>query len=389
MKRITILGSTGSVGTQTLAVMERFPDRFQVVGLAAGRNTEVLAQQVSRFHPRVVSVVDETAAEQLQGALRTAGVETLPAIEVGSAGACTVAAQDSDLVMSAMVGAAGLAPTLVAVDRGAAIALANKEILVMAGELVTRRAEKSGAHLLPVDSEHAAVHQALGNRPLHEVRRLILTASGGPFLNTPRAELEHVTPERAVKHPRWDMGAKISVDSATLLNKGFEVHEARWLFGIESDRIDIVVHPESIVHALVEFIDGSMNAQLAVPDMAGPIAYALAWPDRLPSAMEPLDLASIGTLHFEDPDLDRFPALALALQACRTAGTAPAVLAAADEIAVEAFLAGQIPFLAIPEVLRGALERVESVPVTSLEVVEEADRLARKAAQETVRSVAA
>lgn len=385
MKRLTILGSTGSVGTQTLEVARRFSDRFRVVALAAGENTELLAKQVRDFRPERVSVRSDAAANELRDRLGN----DAPDIEVGEAGAIAVAETDSDLVMSAMVGAAGLAPTLAAVERGTPVALANKEILVMAGEYVTRRAAETGSTLLPVDSEHAALHQALGNRPIEEVRRLVLTASGGPFLDTPAEQLAQVSPERAVDHPRWDMGAKISVDSATLLNKGFEVHEARWLFGIPADRIEIVVHPESIVHGLVEFVDGSLNAQLAVPDMAGPIAYTLAWPDRLTDVMEPLDLAQLGALTFRSPDLDRFPALRLALQACRTAGTAPAVLAAADEVAVEAFLTRRISFTAIPEVLATALDTVEPVPVTSLTVVAEADEAARAAATRAVRALAA
>lgn len=384
-KRLTILGSTGSVGTQTLSLVERFRDELEVVGLAAGRNVDVLAQQVRDHRPEVVSVMDAETATALRERLGADAGKT--SIEVGEAGAVAVASAPTDLVMSAMVGAAGLAPTCAAIEQGIGVALANKEVLVMAGEYVTARARATGATLLPVDSEHAALHQALGERPLSDVRRLVLTASGGPFLDTPIEELAAVTPERAVKHPRWDMGAKISVDSATLLNKGFEVHEARWLFDVTVDKIEIVIHPESIVHGLVEFIDGSVNAQLAVPDMAGPIAYALAWPRRLPQVMESLDLAALGALHFRAPDYDKFPACALALEACRIGGSAPAVLAAADEVAVEAFLAGRIPFTAIPRVLAAALEAHEHVPVTSLEVVRACDEEARSHAQREVQRV--
>jgi 1-deoxy-D-xylulose-5-phosphate reductoisomerase len=375
-KRVTILGSTGSVGRQTLDVVARYPEKFEVVGLAAGKNVEKLADQVARFRPRVVSVVDAAAADEL--ASRLAGVK--PEILHGESGAMAVAIAPAEVVMAAMVGAAGLPPTLAAVEAGRDVALANKEVLVMAGELVTKTAARTGARLLPVDSEHCALHQALGNRPADHVHRLVLTASGGPFLDLPEEEFALITPERAVKHPRWDMGAKISIDSSTLLNKGFEVLEAKWLFGIDESRIGIVVHPEAIVHSLVEFVDGSTIAQLGLPDMAVPIAYALAWPDRLPGVVKHCDLAKLSRLNFREPDHERFPAIRLAYDAAAAGGTAPAMLVAADDVAVQAFLEHRIDYRDITRVLADTLQSEPIRRLVTLEDVREAERLARAAA---------
>ena len=382
-KRLTVLGSTGSVGRQTLEVVARYPERFVVVGLAAGKNVELLAAQIARFHPVAVSVADEPSAVELRARL---GSVKRPEIFVGEAGAIQIARADADVVMAAMVGAAGLSPTLAAVEAGRDVALANKEVLVMAGELVTKTAARTGARLLPVDSEHCAIHQALAGRPAEQVTRLVLTASGGPLLDTPLVDFASITPARAVKHPRWDMGAKISIDSSTLLNKGFEVLEAKWLFDIPESRIGIVVHPEAIIHSMVDFIDGSTIAQLGIPDMAVPIGYALAWPDRLPGLVRHCDLAKLGSLTFREPDHARFPAVGLAYEAARLGGTSPAMLVAADDVAVDAFLKGAIDFPSITRLLAEVLAAEPSRPLVSLEDVREAERVARAATERRIAS---
>ncbi len=363
MKRVSILGSTGSIGVQALDVVARFPERFEVVALAAGRNAARLAEQVRRFRPRLVSVADEAAARELR-ALVPQGVEVL----AGDAGAVRAASlPEVDLVIAAISGGAGLRSTAAAVEAGKAVGLANKESLVLAGELVMARAAATGAAILPVDSEHSAIHQSLAGHNRGEVRRLILTASGGPLRTVPAAELSAVTPARALKHPNWSMGDKITIDSATLMNKGLEVIEARWLFGVEPRRIDIVVHPESIVHSMVEYIDGSMVAQLGVSDMRGPISYAMAHPERLPLDLPPLDLGRLGRLTFEPPDAARFPAFTLAYRALEMGGTAPAALSGADEGAVAAFLAGRCRFTEIAEACAAALDAHAPEPVRSVE----------------------
>lgn len=386
MKRVSILGSTGSVGRQTLEIVRRYPDRFRAVALAAGKNVALLAEQAARFHPSLASVSDPRQVDELVSALDAAGIarKDRPEIVSGEAGAIAVARAEADVVMASMVGAAGLPPTLAAVEAGRDVALANKEVLVMAGELVTRTAAKTGARLLPVDSEHCALHQALGGRPSDQIARLVLTASGGPFLDLPEAEFAAITPERAVKHPRWDMGAKISIDSSTLLNKGFEVLEASWLFGIPVDRIGVVVHPEAIVHSLVDFVDGSTIAQLGVPDMAVPIGYALSWPERLPALVPHVNLATLGTLTFREPDHARFPAISLACEAARKGGTAPAALVAADDVAVDAFLRHLIPFPAITTLLADVLARETVRPIGSLADVRAAAASARATAERLV-----
>ena len=381
MKRVSILGSTGSVGRQTLEVVRRYPERFRIVALAAGKNVELLAEQIRRTRPLLVSVADASSVDDL--ARRLDGIPK-PEILHGEAGAIAVARAESDVVMASMVGAAGLPPTLAAVEAGRDVALANKEVLVMAGALVTAAAAKSGSRLLPVDSEHCALHQVLAGRPADQVKRLVLTASGGPFLDLPQSEFAAITPERAIKHPRWDMGAKISIDSSTLLNKGFEMIEAAWLFGIPIDRIGIVVHPEAIVHSLVDFVDGSTIAQLGVPDMAVPIGYALSFPDRLAALVPHANLAQLGTLHFREPDHARFPAIELACAAMRTGGSAPAALVAADDVAVDAFLRHLITFPAITTLLENVLRAEPVRPIATLADVREAAASARVTAERLI-----
>ena len=371
MKRVSILGSTGSLGTQTLQVVERFPEMLAISGLAAGRNVDLLIQQAKQFRPRIVSVELEADVARVRAALGD------PAIEV-CADACAVASCDADLVIGALVGSVGMRPVLAALAAGRDLALANKEVLVMAGELVLHEARRHGARLTPLDSEHVAVHQCLAGHPREALRRVTLTASGGPFRTASRAELEAATPEQALAHPNWKMGPKITIDSATLMNKGFEVIEARWLFDLAPEQIDVVIHPESIVHSLVEFCDGSWLAQLAVPDMRVPIAYALALPDRLALPdLEPLDLAELGALHFEAPDRERFPALGLAFAALHAGGTAPAALSAANEVAVDAFLQGRISFTAIAAAAEAVLEMQPRGPGLDLDEILDADREAR------------
>jgi len=365
MRRLAILGSTGSIGVQALDVVGRFPGRFEVVALAAGRNVERLAAQAHQFRPRWVAAADPRAAEALR-ALVPPGTEVLS----GDEGVVRAAVlPEVDFVLAAISGGAGLRSTAAAVEAGKDIGLANKESLVLAGELMMRLAAERGCAILPVDSEHSAIHQSLVGHNRSEVRRLLLTASGGPLRGVPAEELPEVTPERALKHPNWSMGDKITIDSATLMNKGLEVIEARWLFGVEPRRIDIVVHPESIVHSMVEYIDGSMVAQLGVSDMRGPISYALGHPERLPLDLPPLDLARLGRLTFEQPDPARFPAYTLAYRALELGGTAPAVLSGADEAAVEAFLTRRCRFTDIAEICAGVLE---SHPVEPLRSVEQA-----------------
>ncbi|HEX9398826.1 MAG TPA: 1-deoxy-D-xylulose-5-phosphate reductoisomerase [Anaeromyxobacter sp.] len=383
MKRVAILGSTGSIGVQALDVVSRFPERFEVVSLAAGKNVARLAEQVRRFRPRLVALGDEVAARELRG-LVPGGVEVL----AGDAGAVLAASHpDVDFVLAAISGAAGLRSTAAAVEAGKAIGLANKESLVLAGELLVRRAEEKGIAILPVDSEHSAIHQSLAGHNRDEVRRLILTASGGPLRTVPASELRDVTPARALKHPNWSMGDKITIDSATLMNKGLEVIEARWLFGVDPRRIDIVVHPESIVHSMVEYIDGSMVAQLGVSDMRGPISYALGHPGRLPLDLPPLDLGKLGKLSFEPPDAARFPAFTLAYRALEIGGTAPAVLSGADEAAVAAFLAGRCRFTDIADVCAAALEAHAPEPVRSVDQALAASDWGRREAERRVGRV--
>ena len=364
MKRLSILGSTGSIGVQALDVVERAPGRFQVVALSARRNAARLAEQVRRFRPRVVAMADEVAAAELRHRLGGAA----PPILVGDEGVVAVASlPEADFVLAAISGGAGLRSTAAAVEAGKAVGLANKESLVLAGELIMARAVERGVPILPVDSEHSAIFQSLVGHKREEVRRLILTASGGPLRTVPADRLRDVTPAQALKHPNWTMGDKITIDSATLMNKGLEVIEARWLFDIEPSRIDVVVHPESIVHSMVEYIDGQVVAQLGISDMRGPISYALAHPDRVPLGLDPLDLARVGRLTFEAPDPRRFPAYTLAWRALELGGTAPAALSGADEAAVEAFLQGHCRFDRIAGLCSEVLEAHRVEPLRTIE----------------------
>ncbi|MFL5260784.1 MAG: 1-deoxy-D-xylulose-5-phosphate reductoisomerase [Anaeromyxobacteraceae bacterium] len=364
MKRLAILGSTGSIGVQALDVVARASGRFEVAALAAGKNAEKLAEQVRRFRPRHVAMADPAAAERLRDLLGPGGPEVL----AGDEGVAALAAlPDVDYVLAAIAGGAGLRSTAAAIEARKPVGLANKESMVLAGELLMRRAAENGVRILPVDSEHSAIFQALAGHDRAHVRRLILTASGGPLRTASAAELEDVTPARALKHPNWSMGDKITIDSATLMNKGLEVIEARWLFDVEPRRIDIVVHPESVVHSMVEYVDGSVVAQLGVSDMRGPISYAMAWPERVRLELPPLDLARLGRLTFEPPDPARFPAFTLAYRALELGGTAPAALSGADEAAVAAFLEGRIGFTGIARVCEEVLDAHVTLPLGSVE----------------------
>ena len=375
MKRLAILGSTGSIGTSTLAVVESQPDEFAVVGLAAGANLDLLAHQARVFRPAVASVGSEEAARELRARLAGLPVE----VGWGREGVERVATlPEADLVVSAIVGAAGMAPTLAAVKAGKDVALANKESLVMAGELVTAAARATGAQILPVDSEHSAVFQCLANGGAAGLRRIVLTASGGPFRTTPRSEFARITPAQALRHPTWNMGRKITIDSATLMNKGLEVIEAHWLFGLESTQVDVIVHPQSIIHSMVEFVDGSILAQLGVTDMRLPILYALRYPERRPSHLPRLKLEEVATLTFEPVNREKFPCLGHAYRALEAGGTLATVLNAANEVAVSQFLREAIRFDQIPEVIARAMDRHPARPITSVEDVLEADRAVRR-----------
>ena len=388
MQNLTVLGSTGSIGTSTLDVVARHPGKFQIVALTANSQADLLFRQCVQFKPRYAVMLDEDAATQLRQCVREAGL----AIEVLSGAAALEQVSvlpETDTVMAAIVGAAGLRPTLAAARAGKKILLANKETLVMAGNVFMDAVRASGSVLLPIDSEHNAIFQALprgydGNLMGNGVRRILLTASGGPFRNTPLSELQHVTPEQACAHPNWSMGRKISVDSASMMNKGLEVIEAHWLFNAGADDIQVVVHPQSVIHSLVEYVDGSMLAQLGNPDMRTPIAYGLAWPERIDSGVAPLDLFKVATMNFEAPDFERFPCLDLAYQALRAAGTAPAILNAANEVAVAAFLDKRIPFLYIPRLIAAVLDALPLNAVGSIDDVLEADAEARRAAQQQI-----
>jgi 1-deoxy-D-xylulose-5-phosphate reductoisomerase len=381
MKGLSLLGSTGSIGTNVLRIVESFPDRFRVVGLSAGRNVEALAAQVARHRPRVVSVADAAALEELKRLTDLEGIEVL----VGEEGMVRVATHPDVLqVVAAAVGAVGLVPTWSALDAGKDVALANKETLVMAGELMTGAARARGASLLPIDSEHCALHQCLKGRSPRDVRRLVLTASGGPFRNRPKETFDKVTPEEALNHPTWNMGRKITIDSATLMNKGLEVIEARWLFGIEAGRIEVLVHAQSLVHSLVEFVDGTVLAQLGVNDMRMPIQYALSHPECWEAAIPGLDFKKALHLEFEPPDRAKFPCLGLAYEALEGGGTWPAVLNAANEEAVAAFLDGRIPFTAIAESIEEVLRSEAPRPLATLDDVLDADRRARASAREAL-----
>jgi 1-deoxy-D-xylulose-5-phosphate reductoisomerase len=384
---LAILGSTGSIGISTLDVVARHPDKYRVTALTAQRQDDVLFEQCMRFKPRYAVLLDEAAAARLKqktslvGGCATEVLCGLEALEWVSS------LPEVDAVMAAIVGAAGLRPTLAAARAGKKILLANKETLVLAGAVFMDAVRQSGSVLLPIDSEHNAIFQSLphdyrGDMKASGISRILLTASGGPFRNTPLAELHHVTPEQACAHPNWSMGRKISVDSATMMNKGLEVIEAHWLFNAPADNIEVVVHPQSVIHSLVQYVDGSVLAQLGNPDMRTPIAYALAYPERIGAGVAPLDLCKVAALSFSAPDLERFPCLALAYRALRAGGTAPAVLNAANEVAVAAFLEKRIPFLSIPRLSEGVLAAFPVSPACALDDVLRADTAARVAAIE-------
>ena len=389
---VSILGATGSIGTSTLDVIGRHPDRYRVVAMSANSDVAGMARLCRQYRPQLAAMADAGSARALAAEL--AG--ELPGIEVaaGDAGLEAVAAHpDADQVMAAIVGAAGLRPTLAAVRAGKRILLANKESLVMAGALFMDEVTRAGVEVLPIDSEHNAVFQCLPADYRRDpaaagVAGILLTASGGPFRTWPAGQLDKVTPEQACAHPNWSMGRKISVDSATLMNKGLEVIEAHWLFGARPDQIQVVVHPQSVIHSLVQYVDGSVLAQLGNPDMRTPIAHALAWPARMASGVAPLDLFEVARLDFEPPDTRRFPCLGLAYRAIEAGGTAPAVLNAANEVAVEAFLAGELRFTAIPRVIEEVLDRLPAEPVENLDALLEVDARARLLAREWVGGLA-
>jgi len=373
-RKIAILGATGSIGKSTLDLIERNPDRFEVTAVTAATNSEALADIARRTNARLAVIADERRLSDLEGRLAGTGCCAL-----GGEQSLVEAVDDAELVIAAIVGCAGLRPVMAAVDAGKTVALANKEALVTAGGLMTDAARKSGATLLPVDSEHNAIFQCLtGSRP-QDVSRIILTASGGPFRTASADVIRTATPAQAVAHPNWSMGAKISVDSATLMNKGLELIEAHFLFGLPSERLDVVIHPQSVIHSMVEFVDGSVLAQLGSPDMRIPIAYALAWPERMPTPAQRLDLASIARLDFEEPDLERFPALRLAREALEGGGAAPVVLNAANEVAVASFLAGEIRFPDIVRLVQDALNQASYDKPHSISDVLEIDRVTRAA----------
>ncbi|MBI5057903.1 MAG: 1-deoxy-D-xylulose-5-phosphate reductoisomerase [Nitrospirae bacterium] len=377
MKRLSILGSTGSIGRNTIEVVNNHPDKFKVVGLAARNNIELLESQIRTFKPKVVAVYDESAAAVLKK--KDLRVEVL----TGERGLIEVATlNDTDVVVSAIVGSDGLVPTHEAIKAGKDIALANKEVLVMAGGLIIAEAAKRGVKLIPVDSEHSAIFQCLNGRDMDEVHKIVLTASGGAFLRMDASELEAVTPAQALKHPTWAMGKKITIDSASLMNKGLEVIEACWLFDMPPEKVDVVLHPQSIIHSMVKFIDGSVIAHMSVPDMKGPISYALSYPHRFQGVLPALNLPEVKELTFEEPDLRRFPSLSLAYDAIRAGGTMPCVLNAANEVAVGMFLEGKISFTSIPRVISRTMSEHKVLSSDTIEVVLNASEGAKQRASE-------
>ncbi len=385
-ENVSILGATGSIGDSTLDVIGRNADRFRVVALTALRNVDKLADQCARFNAQLAVIADPGLAGRLESALKARGARA--DVLAGASGLAEAAGMpDTDVVMAAIVGAAGLEPTFRAAQCGKKILLANKESLVIAGEVFTAEARRAGARILPVDSEHNAIFQSLppafdDGLDAAGVRKIILTASGGPFLDLSRSELSRVTPDQACNHPNWDMGRKISVDSATLMNKGLEVIEARWLFNARPEQIEVLIHPQSIVHSMVAYRDGSILAQMGKPDMRTPIAHALGWPDRIEAGVDRLNLAQMNDLSFQEPDLERFPCLGLAFEAMRRGDSAPVLLNAANEVAVEWFLEGRLPFDRIPRLVGEVMERVAVTSLAGLEDVLQQDRVARSAAEE-------
>jgi len=385
MKRLSILGSTGSIGTNVLNIVEMFPQKFDVKALAAKKNVSLLARQIEQFHPEVVAVFDENRAQELKDCLPPGtGVDIL----YGEDGYRDAAAHSTaDVTVTAMVGAAGLKPTLAAIDAGKNIALANKETLVMAGDFVMKAAAEKGVEILPIDSEHSAIFQCLQGQRKEDLDKILLTASGGPFLNKPVSEFKDITRDDALKHPNWQMGRKITIDSATLMNKGLEVLEARCLFSVPHEMIEVVIHPQSIIHSMVAYKDGSVIAQLGVPDMKGAIAYALSYPQRLPLQQPLPQFNASQTLSFQEPDLTKFPCLAMAFQACEIGGTLPAVLNAANEIAVHGFLTQEIAFLDIMQVIRQTMDRHSVVADPGLSEILAADQWARGYARDVIEEL--
>ena len=385
MKNIIILGSTGSIGVSALKVIKQHPEKYRVVALSAARNIGLLLRQIKEFKPVAVSVLDESLAERLKTKL---GKGPAPDIFFGKNGYKQIATMEgTDTVISAMTGAAGLIPTFEAIQSGKNIALANKETMVMAGGLVMDEAKKRGVSILPVDSEHSAILQSLQGHPREDLKRIILTASGGPFRNLSLDEMRKMTAAQALNHPNWDMGPKITIDSATLMNKGLEVIEAKWLFDLPLEKISVLVHPQSIIHSMAEYIDGSIIAQLGVPDMTIPISYALSYPHHLRNHLSPLDLLTAGDLQFQEPDMSRFRCLALALEAAKTGGTMPAVLNGSNEIAVDAFLKGQIGFLDIPALIEKTMRTHNISSVDNIAAVVEADGWARRETREHLENL--
>ena len=385
MKRISILGSTGSIGRQCLNVVDAHPGKFQVVALAAGANVQLAAEQTLKHNPQMVSVATQSGARELYDALkksRNPNSPPQPEIHFGAEGMGRVATHpDAEMVLSAAVGVVGLSATYKAIEQGKHIALANKEVMVAAGEVVTAAVKRAGVALLPVDSEHNAIHQCLRAGENREVKRLVLTASGGPFRRTPVSQFKKITPKQALAHPNWKMGQRITIDSATLMNKGFEVIEAKWLFGMDLDKIQVVIHPQSTIHSMVEFVDGSILAQLGPTDMRMPIQYALTYPERIPSNGYALDWSAMRRLDFEDVPAKKFPCLTLAQEALRQGGPLPCALNAADEIAVAAFLEKKLPFLSIAVVIERVLEKMPRTPMRAIEDVLNADAEARRLAR--------
>jgi 1-deoxy-D-xylulose-5-phosphate reductoisomerase len=382
MKNLSILGSTGSIGRNTLNIVEMFRERFEIKALAAANNVELLARQIETFRPEIAVVLNENRALELKNVLPSdAGVEILH----GKDGYRAAATHGSvDMVVTAMVGAAGLMPTLAAIEAGKNIALANKETLVMAGEIVVKKAAEKGIKILPIDSEHSAVFQCIAGHRREDMDKIFLTASGGPFLNMPADEFVSIKPEEALNHPTWQMGKKISIDSATLMNKGLEVIEAKYLFGVSHDMIKVVIHPQSVIHSMVSYRDGAVIAQLGIPDMKGAIAYAISYPERLTLKQPIPDFVNIGALTFLQPDLERFPCLALSFKACEMGGTMPAVLNASNEVAVKAFLDKRISFTDIPKLIKNTIEKHSSVTDPTLSDILEADKWARETSGELV-----
>ncbi|MFC1896342.1 1-deoxy-D-xylulose-5-phosphate reductoisomerase [Thermodesulfobacteriota bacterium] len=384
MKRLSILGSTGSIGRNALEVVRLFPDRFSVEALAAGRNVSLLLRQIAEFQPKVGVVIDEERASAVRKELSGSNTRIICGSEGYREAACLPSA---DIVVSSIVGSAGLLPTLAAIDAGKSVALANKEALVMAGEIVMETAARNRVSIMPVDSEHSAIFQCLQGQPRHHLERILLTASGGPFLDWPQTDFGQITPERALNHPTWDMGPKVTIDSATLMNKGLEVIEARWLFDVSQKSIQVVIHPESIIHSMVAFRDGAVIAQMGMPDMKGAIAYALSYPDRLPLNQPLPDFAELAALTFREPDWKKFPCLSMAFDACSAGLTYPAVLNAANEVAVQAFLDCRIPFDGISHTIAKTLDNHVPAGCPGLGEILDADAWARRKTTEHLRGM--